>query len=74
MRSSRDCTPEKPRRNRYITLITAFRCTYRPAENGVEASLGSVEDCYDNVLAETDIGFFKTEVIYARSVPVSRRR
>jgi len=34
--------------------------------NGVEASVGSVGDSYDNALAETVIGLFKTEVIYAR--------
>jgi putative transposase len=36
------------------------------AENGVEASVSSVVDSYDNALAETVIGLFKTEVIYVR--------
>jgi putative transposase len=44
----------------------SIRYTDRLAENGVEASVGSVGDSYDNALAETMIGLFKTEVIYAR--------
>lgn len=44
----------------------SIRYTDRLAENGVEASVGSVGDSYDNALAETIIGLFKTEVIYAR--------
>jgi putative transposase len=42
------------------------RYTDRLTENGVTASVGSVGDSYDNALAETVIGLFKTEVIYAR--------
>ena len=44
----------------------SIRYTERLAEAGVEASVGSVGDSYDNALAETVIGLFKTEVIYAR--------
>jgi transposase InsO family protein len=33
------------------------------AEAGIEASVGSVGDSYDNALAETVIGLHKTEVI-----------
>jgi transposase InsO family protein len=44
----------------------SIRYTERLAENGVGASVGSVGDSYDNALAETVIGLFKTEVIYAR--------
>jgi transposase InsO family protein len=44
----------------------SFRYTERLTEAGVEASVGSVGDSYDNALAETIIGLFKTEVIYAR--------
>jgi transposase InsO family protein len=36
------------------------------AEAGVESSVGSVGDSYDNALAETIIGLFKTEVIRRR--------
>ena len=34
--------------------------------NGIEPSVGSVGDSYDNALAETVIGLFKTEVIRRR--------
>jgi putative transposase len=44
----------------------SIRYTERLSENGVKASVGSVGDSYDNALAETVIGLFKTEVIYAR--------
>jgi putative transposase len=44
----------------------SIRYTGRLAEAGIEASVGSVGDSYDNALAETIIGLFKTEVIYAR--------
>jgi len=40
--------------------------TERLADNGVDASVGSVGDSYDNAMAEIIIGLFKTEVIYAR--------
>ena len=34
------------------------------AEAGIEPSVGSVGDSYDNALAETIIGLYKTELIY----------
>ena len=37
--------------------------TERLAEAGIERSVGSVGDSYDNALAETVIGLYKTEVI-----------
>ena len=36
------------------------------AEVGIEASVGSVGDSYENALAETIVGLYKAEVIYAR--------
>ena len=36
------------------------------AEAGVEPSVGSVGDSYDNALAESVIGLYKTEVIHHR--------
>jgi transposase InsO family protein len=36
------------------------------AEAGIEPSVGSVGDSYDNALAETIIGLFKTEIIHRR--------
>ena len=41
----------------------SIRYTERLAEAGVEPSVGSVGDSYDNALAETIIGLYKTEVI-----------
>ena len=38
--------------------------TERLAEAGVEPSVGSVGDSYDNALAETIIGLYKAELIY----------
>jgi transposase InsO family protein len=40
--------------------------TERLAEAGIEPSVGSVGDSYDNALAETIIGLYKTELIYIR--------
>jgi transposase InsO family protein len=38
--------------------------TERLAEAGIEPSVGSVGDSYDNALAETIIGLYKAELIY----------
>ena len=40
-----------------------MRYTDRLAEAGIEPSVGSRGDSYDNALAESVIGLFKTEVI-----------
>ena len=42
---------------------TSFAFTRRLIEAGVDPSVGSVGDAYDNALAETTIGLFKTEMI-----------
>jgi putative transposase len=42
---------------------TSIRFTERLAEAGAAPSVGSVGDAYDNALAETEIGLFKTELI-----------
>ena len=42
----------------------SIRYTERLAEAGIEPSVGSRGDAYDNALAETVIGLFKTEVIH----------
>ncbi len=44
----------------------SIRYTERLAEAGVEPSVGSVGDSYDNALAESVIGLYKTEVIRRR--------
>jgi len=44
----------------------SIRYSERLIEAGVEASVGSVGDAYDNALAETINGLFKAEVIHRR--------
>ena len=44
----------------------SIRYSERLAEAGAQPSVGSVGDSYDNALAETMIGLFKTEVIHHR--------
>jgi transposase InsO family protein len=44
----------------------SIRYTERLAEAGIECSVGSVGDSFDNALAESIIGLFKTEVIRRR--------
>jgi putative transposase len=44
----------------------SFRYSERLTEIGIEASVGSVGDAYDNALAETVNGLFKAEVIWRR--------
>ena len=41
----------------------SIRYAERLAEVGIESSVGSVGDAYDNALAETINGLYKTEVI-----------
>jgi len=41
----------------------SIRSTERLAEAGIDTSVGSVGDSFDNALAESIIGLFKTEVI-----------
>jgi len=50
------------RGSQYVSI----RYTERLAEAGIEPSVGSVGDSYDNALAETVIGLLKTEVIHRR--------
>ena len=51
------------RGSQYVSI----RYTERLAEAGIEPSVGSVGDAYDNALAETVYGLYKAEVIYRRS-------
>jgi transposase InsO family protein len=44
----------------------SIRYSERLAEAGAQPSVGSVGDSYDNALAETIIGLFKTELIHRR--------
>ena len=44
----------------------SIRYTERLLEAGIESSVGSVGDSYDNALAEAIIGLYKTELIRRR--------
>lgn len=48
------------------TQYLSIRYTERLAENGVVASVGSRGDSYDNALAESIIGLYKTEMVRNR--------
>ena len=50
------------RGSQYVSI----RYTERLAEHGIEPSVGSVGDSYDNALAETINGLYKAEVIHRR--------
>ena len=54
------------RRLRALNVRGAFRHTERLAEAGIERSVGSRGDSYDNALAETINGLYKAEVIYRK--------
>jgi transposase InsO family protein len=56
-------THHSDRGSQYVSI----RYTDRLLEAGIEPSVGSVGDSYDNALAETVIGLFKTAVIHRRS-------
>lgn len=45
---------------------TSIAFTGRLAASGIDGSVGSVGDAYDNSLAESVIGLFKTELIKPR--------
>jgi putative transposase len=49
------------------TQYTSIAFGQHLAEAGISPSMGSVGDAYDNALAETTIGLYKTECIAARS-------
>jgi putative transposase len=46
--------------------FTSFSFTKRLIDAGADPSIGSVGDAYDNALAETTIGLYKTELIRRR--------
>ncbi len=50
------------RGSQYVSI----KYTERLAQAGIEPSVGSVGDSYDNALAETIKGFYKAEVIHRR--------
>jgi transposase InsO family protein len=52
------------RSSQYLSI----RYTERLPQANIDASVGSVEDFYDNAMAETINGLYKTEVILQRAV------
>ena len=58
-------THHSDRGSQYVSI----RYTERLAEAGIEPSVGSKGDSYDNALAETINGLYKAEVIHRRSWP-----
>jgi transposase InsO family protein len=56
------------RGSQYVSI----RYTERLAEAGIEPSVGSRSDSYDNALAESINGLYKTELIHRRSLRKSR--
>ena len=73
--------PERSDRRFHLVIVAPHQALRRPLESpqyisikyserlakaGIEPSVGSVGDSYDNALAETVIGLFKTEVIHRR--------
>ena len=66
------CEREEARAERLVhhsdrgSQYLSIRYTERLAEAGIEPSVGSRGDSYDNALAESVIGLFKTEVIRQR--------
>ena len=60
---ARSPTSELVHHSDHGTQYLSIRYTERLAAAGIERSVGSVADSYDNALAETIIGLFKTEVI-----------
>ena len=62
-RPSEDLVHHSDRGSQYVSI----RYTERLAEAGIEPSVGSVGDSYDNALAETINGLFKAEVVHRRS-------
>ncbi len=62
-RAGRSLIHHSDRGSQYVSI----RYTERLAEAGIEPSVGSVGDSYDNALAETINGLYKAEVIHRRS-------
>ncbi len=58
-KETRNLIHHSDRGSQYLSI----RYTERLAEAGIESSVGSVGDSYDNALAETINGLFKTEII-----------
>jgi putative transposase len=66
MRSYNRLTQAVLRRPVELAQYLSIRYTERLVEAGIEPSVGSTGDSYDNALAESVIGLYKTEEIYRR--------
>ena len=47
-----------------LAQYTSIAFTARLAQAGIDPSVGTVGDAYDNALAESQIGLFKTELFH----------
>ena len=63
-RSTRPASPLDKQKGVRGVQYVSIKYTKRLAEAGIEPSVGSVGDAYDNALAESVIGLFKAEVIH----------
>ena len=61
-KNRRNLIHHSDRGSQYLSI----RYTERLSEAGINASVGTTGDSYDNALAETIIGLYKTEVIHHR--------
>ena len=61
-KNRRELIHHSDRGSQYLSI----RYTERLSEVGINASVGTTGDSYDNALAETIIGLYKTEVIHHR--------
>ena len=66
-----ECSSQRPfiealRRPLESAQYLSIKYTERLAEAGIEPSVGSVGDSYDNALAETINGLYKAEVVHRR--------
>lgn len=68
--STKQRSATKPKRltetKRHCSQYTSIRFSERLADVGIAASLGTIGDSYDNALAETINGLYKTELIKPR--------
>ena len=62
LRPGDDVVHHSNQRSQYLSI----RYSERLEDAGIKPSVGSVADSYDNALAETIIGLYKTELLFTR--------
>ncbi|MXS81396.1 IS3 family transposase, partial [Nitrosomonas sp. GH22] len=68
MRAQRQmCIKDRVHHSDRSSQYVSIRYTERLAEAGIKPSVGSKGDSYDNALAETINGLYKTELIHKRA-------